>query len=80
MNIKTWQERLKQIKGMIYTQDKGDAMQSEIDELRTELQRLAEQEPVGWFNLDGDVWHQYYEDYPEPNHLRPLYAAAGAKE
>ncbi len=30
-------------------------------------------EPVGYFKREGDVWFQYYEDYPVPSELTPLY-------
>ena len=45
-------------------------------------ERLAqpEQEPVGYFKKDGGVWFNYYEDYPHPEELTPLYTTPPRRE
>jgi len=37
------------------------------------LNAAEKQEPVGYFKKEGDVWNQYYEDYPNPDELTALY-------
>ena len=54
-----------------------DTTERAITSLRIALEEaLAKQEqdePVGYFKREGDVWFQYYEDYPVPSELTPLY-------
>ena len=38
-----------------------------------QMPKAEKQEPVGYFKKEGDVWNQYYEDYPNPDELTALY-------
>ena len=44
-----------------------------ITSLRQAIAEAEKQEPVGYFKREGDVWVQYYEDYPVPSELTAFY-------
>jgi len=46
---------------------------SAVQHLRQAIAEAEKQEPVGYFKKEGDVWNQYYEDYPNPDELTALY-------
>ena len=70
--MKQWLEALEDV-GVLTDREWQAVHKNKANELRQAIAELEKQEPVGYFKREGDVWFQYYEDYPVLSELTALY-------